>query len=144
MVSILHHCLIFGVHYRHHIVAENIQTPAFVVSTEKDHVAPWKSVYKTHLLINKDLTFVLTNGGHNAGIISEPGHAGRSYYIRERKKDSPYIDPNTWLNEAQSKTGSWWTAWHEWLVKHSTPTRVNPPHLNKKLPPAPGTYVLQK
>ena len=128
----------------HHIVAENIHTPAFVVSTEKDHVAPWKSVYKTHLLINNDITFVLTNGGHNAGIVSEPGHSGRSYYIRERKKDSAYLDPNTWLKEAQSKKGSWWIAWEEWLVKHSTTRLVNPPKLNKKLPAAPGTYVLQK
>ena len=128
----------------HHIVAENIHTPAFVVSTEKDHVAPWKSVYKTHLLINSDITFVLTNGGHNAGIVSEPGHEGRSYFIRERKKDSAYLDPSTWLEEAESKTGSWWTAWHEWLVQHSTHSLVNPPKLNEKLPPAPGTYVLQK
>ncbi len=128
----------------HHIVAENIQTPAFAVSTEKDHVAPWKSVYKTHLLINNDITFVLTNGGHNAGIVSEPGHAGRSYLIRERKKDSAYLDPNTWLKEAEAKTGSWWTAWHEWLVQHSTAKMVKARALNKKLPPAPGTYVLQK
>jgi polyhydroxyalkanoate synthase len=128
----------------HHIVAENIHTPAFVVSTEKDHVAPWKSVYKTNLLINNDITFVLTNGGHNAGIVSEPGHPGRSYYIRERKKDSAYLDPNTWLKEAQSKKGSWWIAWEEWLVKHSTAKLVNSPKLNKKLPAAPGTYVLQK
>jgi polyhydroxyalkanoate synthase len=128
----------------HHIVAENIQTPAFVVSTEKDHVAPWKSVYKTHLLINSDITFVLTNGGHNAGIVSEPGHEGRSYFIRERKKDSAYIDSTTWLKEAESKTGSWWTAWHHWLVKHSSQRLVTPPKLNEKLPAAPGSYVLQK
>jgi polyhydroxyalkanoate synthase len=127
-----------------HIVAENIQLPAFVVSTEKDHVAPWKSVYKTHLLINSDITFVLTNGGHNAGIVSEPGHAGRSYFIRERKKDSSYLDPMTWLEEAEQKTGSWWIAWHEWLVTHSTHGKIQPPTLNKKLPDAPGKYVLQK
>lgn len=128
----------------HHIVGENIQTPAFAVSTEKDHVAPWKSVYKTHLLINNDITFVLTNGGHNAGIVSEPGHPGRSYLIRERKKDSAYLDPNTWLKEAEERAGSWWTAWHEWLVQHSTAKMVKARSLNKKLPPAPGTYVLQK
>lgn len=127
-----------------HIVAENIQIPAFVVSTEKDHVAPWKSVYKTHLLINSDITFVLTNGGHNAGIVSEPGHKDRSYHIRERKKDSTYIDPKTWLKEAATKKGSWWIAWHEWLVKQSNPRLVSPPVLNKKLPDAPGKYVLQK
>ncbi|MGC1181705.1 PHA/PHB synthase family protein [Legionella sp.] len=127
-----------------HIVAENIQLPAFVVSTEKDHVAPWKSVYKTHLLINSDITFVLTNGGHNAGIVSEPGHKDRSYHIRERKKDSSYLDPMTWLSEAEKKTGSWWLAWHKWLVKQSSPRQIKSPLLNKKLPDAPGDYVLQK
>ncbi|KTD42490.1 PHA/PHB synthase family protein [Legionella quateirensis] len=127
-----------------HIVAENIHLPAFVVSTEKDHVAPWKSVYKTHLLINSDITFVLTNGGHNAGIVSEPGHEGRSYLIRERKKDSTYLDPTTWLKEAATETGSWWMAWHKWLMQHSSPQLVTPPKLDKKLPDAPGEYVLQK
>jgi polyhydroxyalkanoate synthase len=107
-------------------------------------VAPWKSVYKTHLLINSDITFVLTNGGHNAGIVSEPGHEGRSYFINERKKDSAYLDPTTWLEEAKSQNGSWWTAWHEWLVTHSSPELVTAKNLNAKLPPAPGTYVLQK
>lgn len=127
-----------------HIVAENIQIPAFVVSTENDHVAPWKSVYKTHLMINSDITFVLTNGGHNAGIVSEPGHEGRSYLIRERKKDSSYLDPMTWAKEADRKTDSWWIAWHQWLVKQSSSIQIKAPVLDKKLPNAPGKYVLQK
>lgn len=127
-----------------HIVAGNIQAPAFVVSTEKDHVAPWKSVYKTHLLINSDITFVLTNGGHNAGIVSEPGHEGRSYHIRERAKDSPYLDPKTWLKESTHVTGSWWTAWHEWLVQQSSAKQVKARQLDATLPKAPGVYVSQK
>lgn len=127
-----------------HIVAENIQTPAFVVSTEKDHVAPWKSVYKTHLLINSDITFVLASGGHNAGIVSEPGREGRSYRIKERKKSSSYLDPETWLEQAEPKTDSWWIAWHEWLVKQSSSKQVVAPKIDETLPEAPGTYVLQK
>jgi polyhydroxyalkanoate synthase len=127
-----------------HIVAENIRLPSFVVSTEKDHVAPWKSVFKTHLMINSDLTFVLTNGGHNAGIVSEPGHEGRSYRIRERKKDTPYLDPATWLEEAEKKDDSWWLAWHDWLVEHSSVKQIKAPKLDDNLPDAPGTYVLQK
>lgn len=127
-----------------HIVAKNIQLPTFVVSTEKDHVAPWKSVYKTHLLLNSDITFVLTSGGHNAGIVSEPGREGRSYRISERAKNDSYIDPKTWLEETPLQQGSWWLAWQKWLANESSPMMVNPPKINSKKPPAPGTYVLQK
>jgi polyhydroxyalkanoate synthase len=127
-----------------HIVAKNIQVPTFVVSTEKDHVAPWKSVYKTHLLLNSDITFVLTNGGHNTGIVSEPGHEGRSYRLSERKKSDFYVDPKTWLETTPSKAGSWWIPWQTWLANQSTPLMLSPPKINKKAPPAPGAYVLQR
>ncbi|KTD44737.1 PHA/PHB synthase family protein [Legionella parisiensis] len=127
------------------IAPENIRLPAFIVSTEKDHVSPWKSVYKTHLLIkHEDITFVLTNGGHNAGIVSEPGHPGRSYLIREQKKEEAYISPQQWLEIAETKKGSWWFAWHDWLVKQSTLGTNLPPKIDKNLPDAPGKYVLKK
>ncbi|WP_420844652.1 PHA/PHB synthase family protein [Legionella cardiaca] len=126
------------------IVAENIHIPTFAVSTETDHVAPWRSVYKIHLMINNDITFVLTSGGHNAGIVSEPGHKNRYYHIRERKKDTTFIDADHWLILAEKRNGSWWVAWHEWLVQHSSKKKVPPRKLNPLLPAAPGTYVLQK
>jgi len=50
--------------------------PSFVVATGTDHVAPWRSVYKFNLAVDADMTFLLTSGGHNAGICSEPGHPG--------------------------------------------------------------------
>ena len=59
----------------------DIDVPVFLVGTERDHISPWRSVYKLHHLCDTEITFVLTNGGHNAGIVSEPGHAGRSYQI---------------------------------------------------------------
>ena len=127
-----------------HVVAENIHLPLFVVSTEKDHVAPWQSVYKIHLMVNSDITFVLTNGGHNAGILSEPGHEGRIYRILEHGRDSPFISPEDWQEAAQMCNGSWWHAWHNWLAEHSKSERVAAPCIDTSLPAAPGSYVLQK
>ena len=126
------------------IAAENITAPAFVVSTEKDHVAPWKSVYKIHLMINHALTFVLVKGGHNAGIISEPGNPRGSYRLRKRKQATSFLSPEDWYQEAPQFEGSWWPAWSNWLIENSDPNRVTPPELDPKLPAAPGTYVFQK
>lgn len=123
----------------------DIQMPAFAVGTVTDHVAPWKSVYKLHLL-PIDLTFVLTSGGHNAGIVSEPGHPRRHYQIRHRPATEHYVDPDTWQAMTPRVEGSWWPAWQAWLAEHSSglvaPPRMGLPGGRKKtLPDAPGDYV---
>ena len=131
----------------HPITLRAITTPIFLVGTEWDHVAPWRSVFKLHLLTEKELTFVLTNGGHNAGIVSEPGHAGRYYRIKKQAASGTYIDPDTWLEVADYKIGSWWPEWTLWL-KQISPNETNPPPLgnpSKGFPiigPAPGEFVL--
>src|SRR3546814_2230893 len=91
----------------------------FVVGTERDHVAPWHSVHKIHLLTGAEITFALTSGGHNAGIVSEPGHKGRSYRVMTREACGPSYDPEAWQERAEDKTGSWWTAWGTWLTARS-------------------------
>lgn len=126
------------------VAPKNICVPAFIVSTEKDHVAPWRSVYKIHLMINSNKTFVLASGGHNAGIVSQPGQKGRYYHILTRQKDATYLDPSNWLDLAKIRRGSWWKAWHNWLTQQSDKKQVKAPTLDPSLPPAPGTYVLQK
>lgn len=126
------------------IAAEDITVPSFIVSTEKDHVAPWKSVYKINLMLNHNLTFVLVKGGHNAGIISEPGNPRSGYRLQERKKRNTFLSPEVWYENADQYDGSWWLAWHQWLVNNSDPKRIAPPVLDPKLPKAPGTYVFQK
>jgi polyhydroxyalkanoate synthase len=132
------------------IALRDIRVPFFVVGTEKDHIAPWRSVYKLHLFTNSDITFVLTSGGHNAGIVSEPGHPHRHYRIATRYDDAPYRSPDEWLPCAVYKEGSWWLEWAQWLDQHSSEDLVAPPSMGAPkagLPPleaAPGTFVFGK
>ena len=115
------------------ITISDIRAPIFSVATLKDHVAPWRSVYKIHLLADAEVTFLLTSGGHNAGIVSEPGHPRRSYQMRTRTNGELYTDPESWATETPTVTGSWWPAWTGWLKEHSG-KRVQPPKMG-----APGT-----
>lgn len=132
------------------IALKDIRTPMFVVGTETDHIAPWRSVYKVHLFTNNELTFVLTNGGHNAGIVSEPGHRGRRYRIATRRPGDRYVDSDTWLALAASKEGSWWPEWVRWLQSRSSAKQIAPPPMGAParglvpLWPAPGIYALQR
>jgi polyhydroxyalkanoate synthase len=130
------------------VALSDIRVPIFVVATEKDHVSPWYSVYKIHLLTDTEVTFLLTNGGHNAGVVSEPGHPGRHYRVSSRANGQFFLDPSTWFEHAPVHKGSWWPAWHAWLLDHSS-GRVPPPPMGNPekgyvpLENAPGTYVLQ-
>ncbi len=130
------------------VAVENVTAPWFVVGTETDHVAPWKSVYKIHLLADSEVTFVLTSGGHNAGIVSEPGHPRRHYRWALHPGGRPYTDPAHWVQLAQAEEGSWWPRWEQWLVAKGSAQQVAPPACGSvDYPPlaeAPGDYVLQR
>lgn len=133
-----------------YITLSNISVPIFAVGTLTDHVAPWKSVYKVHLFTKSDITFVLTNGGHNAGIVSEPGHPGRSYQMLTSLREDTRITVDEWQKRAPTYDGSWWLNWHNWLHSVSSDVYTTPPEIGDKhfepvvLCDAPGTYVLQK
>ncbi|WP_368744588.1 PHA/PHB synthase family protein [Desertibaculum subflavum] len=127
----------------------DIRALIFAVSTIADHVAPWRSVYKIQALTDADVTFVLSNGGHNAGIVSPPGHPHRHHQIATHKESENYVDPDSWQALAEHHEGSWWPCWEGWLVRHSS-DRVPPPAIggaakgNPVLEDAPGTYVLER
>ena len=131
------------------IALSAIRRPLFVVGTERDHVAPWHSVHKIHLLTGAEITFVLTSGGHNAGIVSEPGHNGRRYRVLTRETDGLSYDPEEWERHAEKKQGSWWTDWGDWLASRSGAPGA-PPSMgaaDKGYAPiadAPGHYVLER
>jgi polyhydroxyalkanoate synthase subunit PhaC len=129
------------------IALSDIRLPIFAVSTMTDHVAPWRSVHKIHLLTDADVRFVLTSGGHNVGIVNPPGHPGRRYRLGHRPEDGRYVDPEAWLAVTPEREGSWWPAWTDWLGAHSGAPEAPPPMgaAERGLPPlmdAPGRYVL--
>jgi polyhydroxyalkanoate synthase len=124
----------------------NIDVPVFVVATEWDHIAPWKSVYKIHLQADVDITFALTSGGHNVGIVSPPEGSKRQYRLATHRQCAPYVSPDAWLEANEPISGSWWPAWIEWLRGQSS-EKVEPPApswfgiVGPSEAPAPGRYV---
>jgi polyhydroxyalkanoate synthase len=128
------------------VALTDIRAPAFAVGTETDHVAPWRSVFKLHLLLDTDVTFLLTSGGHNAGIVSEPTRSGRHFRLRQKGEQDPYLDPDAWVRETPARQGSWWPAWVGWLAERSGAPVPAPAPGGARLAPladAPGTYVLE-
>ena len=131
------------------IALADLQVPMFVVGTETDHVAPWRAVYKVRSLTRSpDYTFLLTSGGHNAGIVSGPSHPKRRHRMLTWSNATDALSAEEWLEAAPLHSDSWWPAWHEWLVKHSS-ARERARSVAKaeastgaELQDAPGTYVL--
>jgi polyhydroxyalkanoate synthase len=106
-------------------------------------------VYKARRLTRSpDYTFLLTSGGHNAGIVSGPTHPRRRHRVRTWSNDTETPTPQEWLATTPPQPGSWWPVWDRWLAAHSTAKRVAPPALGApQYPPvddAPGEYVRQK
>ncbi|MBB5206542.1 PHA/PHB synthase family protein [Chiayiivirga flava] len=122
----------------------DIRGPVFCVATERDHVAPWPSVYKLHALTDADLTFVLVSGGHNVGIVNPPGAARGEFRQQRRAPGAATPTPDAWRQATPAVPGSWWPAWRDWLAARSGALR-QPPTLGARgarpRADAPGTYV---
>ena len=157
MPARMHHQYLTGLYLRnalaagrwrvdgHAVSLADIRVPVFLVGTENDHVSPWHSVYQLHRLCDAELTFVLVAGGHNAGIVSEPGHPRRHYRIALRPAQGPWLHAERWQQQAEQHDGSWWPAWHAWLAARSgKPVRAKPIPAGVAVADAPGTFVLKR
>jgi polyhydroxyalkanoate synthase len=129
------------------VALQDIRLPVFCLGTQRDTVVPWRTAYKLHLLMRGEVTFCLSSGGHNVGVVNPPGPvAGRSYQLATHGVDERYIDPDSWLKAAPRHEGSWWPAWQGWLARRSG-KRVAPPAMGNDaagypaLDDAPGQYV---
>jgi len=117
-----------------------IKTPAFILSTREDHIAPWRSTYAATQLYTGPTKFVLAASGHIAGVVSPPGN---SKYGHWRNDDNP-PSPEDWLTCAEQHDGSWWPMWEEWVSHYSggeVPSRQPGDGKLKPIEDAPGSYV---
>ncbi len=132
------------------IALQNIRVPILAVGTERDHVAPWRSVYKIHLMAETDVSFILASGGHNVGIVSPVTNKRAHHRYRDQPLGAGVLSPDEWMETVPERPGSWWPTFVEWLNGHSTPVLVAPPSMGAPhngvpvLGDAPGEYVHEK
>jgi polyhydroxyalkanoate synthase len=118
------------------ISLQRVRTPTFIHAARKDHISPFASVYKGVKLFPGDVTFVLADSGHIAGVVNPPAANKYRYWI------SDILPPSSdgWMAYAKEHPGSWWPLWADWLKSRSG-AEVAPPKPVKGAAPAPGSYV---
>ncbi|WP_222264304.1 PHA/PHB synthase family protein [Modestobacter marinus] len=119
-----------------------IKAPTYVVSAINDHIVPWESSYRTTGLVSGPVRFVLSSGGHIAGIVNPP--SPKAWYQVLPTDDALPTDPKVWRTAAERRSGSWWEDWANWSADHSGPLQ-DPPGMGSERYPVlgdgPGSYV---
>ena len=119
-----------------------VTTPSYVLSTVEDHIAPWKTTYRTTQLFAGPVEFVLGASGHIAGVINPPA---RRKYGHWTGTEIP-ASPDDWLAAAEEHEGSWWPHWARWLESFGggdVPARIPGEGGLPAIEDAPGSYVMR-
>ena len=118
---------------------EQIKQPSYVVGAENDHIVPWTSAYAATRLLSGPVRFVLSSGGHIAGIVNPPGPKG--WFMTGEELPA---SPEQWRKKATRHPGSWWVDWATWSSELAGPL-VDPPGMGSDTYPVlgdgPGTYI---
>jgi polyhydroxyalkanoate synthase subunit PhaC len=116
-----------------------IKTPAFILSTREDHIAPWRSTYSATRLYKGPVKFVLAASGHIAGVVNPPG-GKYGYWENDRNPETA----EEWLASASQHQDSWWPVWARWIKKYAggeVPARQPGGGKLTEIEDAPGSYV---
>jgi polyhydroxyalkanoate synthase subunit PhaC len=117
-----------------------IKTPTYMISTLEDHIAPWKSTYRSTQIYGGPIRFVLAASGHIAGVVNPPEGGKYSHWINEKLPP----DPDQWFACATELAGSWWPDWQRWIIaqsKERVPAREPGSGALHAIEDAPGSYV---
>jgi polyhydroxyalkanoate synthase len=118
-----------------------IKADSYVVAGVTDHITPWKGVHKTAQIMGEGTTFVLSNSGHLQSLLNPPTNPKASFMIGTVNPSGP----DAFVAAAESRKGSWWLDWRDWLHARSGEEVAAPASLGSErhlvLAAAPGTYV---
>ncbi len=116
-----------------------VTNDTYVVGAINDHIVPWPGSFKTTALMGGSVRYVLSSGGHIAGIVNPPGP--KAWY---ETGDAAADSPEAWRSHATRHSGSWWEDWTEWSDSRAG-EHIKPPAMGSRRYPAiadaPGEYV---
>ncbi|SEN65010.1 polyhydroxyalkanoate synthase [Pseudorhodobacter antarcticus] len=118
-----------------------ITLPICAIACETDHIAAWKSSYRGFAQFgSNNITFLMAQSGHIAGIVNPPTKLKYGHYTNP----APLTTPEDFIANATFHKESWWPTWGKWLATQSgdqIPARPPGGPQNPILSAAPGTYV---
>ena len=118
-----------------------VDVPCYFLSTEEDHIAPWRATYEGARLLGERVRFVLGRSGHIAGVINPPAANKYGYWTTSGALPE---EPDRWLESATYQDGSWWPNWLGWQRRRAGKKVAARTPGDSGLPviePAPGRYV---
>jgi polyhydroxyalkanoate synthase len=124
----------------------DIKTPAYFISTEQDHIAPWKATFYGAKALRGEVEFVLGGSGHIAGVVNAP-EANKYGYKTNSQSIEDFKTPEEWLTTSAYHDGSWWVHWEKWLERRSgqkIKKRIPGSESRPVIEDAPGTFVKRK
>jgi polyhydroxyalkanoate synthase subunit PhaC len=119
----------------------DITQDAYVITAERDHIAPWESVYVGARRLGGTVRFVLSNSGHIAGVVNPPSPKSRHWFSETAELPPRSAD---WRDDATERRASWWEDWTPWIAERAGEQRTPPEFGCAELPvlgDAPGEYV---
>jgi len=117
----------------------DVKNDAYVVGAINDHIVPWHASYKTGALLGGSVRYVLSSGGHIAGIVNPP--TPKAWF---EAGDFTGADAETWRRATSKQSGSWWEDWAAWADARAGRLGLPPPTGSEHYPvlgDAPGDYI---
>ena len=106
--------------------------------------APGRAATASTQLLGGKPRFLLSTSGHIAAMVNPPGNAKARYQLAQDCPD----DPKEFLRHAETRQGSWWSDYANWLAERCGEENAAPTELGGSglLPigEAPGTYVYDR